>query len=213
TTAESVACGGVAPAGDCAWKERRAWQKFKRTHREMLLEPMHPANFPDAAQEHIERCSPVLMRLGFAPAGTYLLKPDPFPIYSQCLLSREGETAADVTLINEMPSVSFVSVLENGHVLETTRCTATLPAKHLAAIDRSGRFTVQMFQPQEDDEHLVQVYHRHLTILAELERRFGCGTLHLPLDQVPAIKRYENGVYGEVLFALGKKDNRTHAPY
>jgi hypothetical protein len=194
------------------WKERRAWRKFKRTHRKMLLEPMHPANFPRAAQEHIEWCSPVLLRLGFAPAGTYLLKPEPFPIYSQCLLSRAGETSGDVSLIDEMPSVSFVSVLENGHVLETGCCTATLPAKHLAAIERSGRFTVQMFQPQEDEEFLAEVYHRHRALLAELEQRLGCGTLHLPLDQVPGIKHYENGVYGEVLFALGKKDNRPQPP-
>jgi len=194
------------------WRQRRAsqkfWRKLRRTHREVLLEPMHPANFPDAAQTHIERCSPVLLRLGFVPAGTYLLKPEPFPIYSQCLLSREGETSADVSLIGELPTVSFVSILKNGHVLETGCCTATLPAKHLTAINRSGRFTVQMLTPQDDEDHLVQAYHRHLALLAELEQRFAFGTLHLTLDQVPAIKRYENAVYGEVLFALGKKDNR-----
>src|SRR5262245_22421083 len=74
-----------------AVRESRAWRKFKRTHRAALVEPIHPANVPQAGQEHFERCAPHLMRLGFVPAGTYLHKPEPMPVYLQCLLSRAGE--------------------------------------------------------------------------------------------------------------------------
>ena len=174
----------------------------------MILEPIHAANIPKAGQEHVERCSPVLLRLEFVPLGTYLLKPEPYPIYSQCLLSREGETVVDVSLIDDMTSVSFVSVLANGHVLETGCCAAALSDEDIESINGSGRFTAHMIEPEDDEEFLARAYRSHLETLAALEQRDGCGTLHVPPDQVLAVKRYENAVFGDVLFTQGKKDNR-----
>jgi hypothetical protein len=190
------------------WLAHRAWRKFGRTHREVVLEPIHPANTPQEAQDHIERCAPVLLRLEFAPLGIYLLKPEPFPIYSQCLLSREGETVVDVSLIDGMASVSFVSVLANGHVIETGCCAAALSDEDIESINGSGRFTAHMIEPEDDEEFLARAYRSHLETLAELEQRYSCAVLHVPPDQVLAVKRYENAVFGDVMFSQGKKDNR-----
>jgi hypothetical protein len=193
------------------WLACRAWQKFGRTHRAVLLEPIHPANIPQEGQDHIDRCSPILQRLDFSPQGAYLYKPEPFPIYSQYLLSREGETVVDVSLIDDMPSVSFVSVLANGHVLETGCCTAPMSEEDTEFINNSGRFTAHMIEPTEDPDFLERAYHSHLRLLADLQQRFGCGTLHLPPDQLLGLKRYENFVFGDVLFDHGKRDNRPQS--
>lgn len=194
------------------WMEERAsrkfWRKFRRTHRLVEFERLHPANLPRAAQEHIERHSPVLQGQGFIPAGVCRLKPDPVAIYAQCLLSREGETVADIALIDDNPTVSFVSILENGHVLETGCSPAVLSDDDLEQINRSGRFTAQMLQWGSDETILAGAYQRHLELLAELEHRYECGTLHVAADQIPDVKRYENVVFGNVGFELGKFDNR-----
>jgi len=199
----------------CLWavlREDRACRKFARTYRETTPEPLHPANVPMAGQEHIDRCSPDLIRLGFVPAGTYRLKPEPLPIYAQCLISRAGETVADIALIGDATSVSFVSVLANGHVLETSRCEHPIADDEIDAINRAGRFTAHMIKAASKEEGLEQTYCRHLALLVELELQFGCGTLHLPLSEVLQLKRYENAVFGQVLFGLGKVDNRPQPP-
>src|SRR5262245_42076533 len=193
------------------WLACRAWEKFGRTHREVLLEPIHPANIPQDGQEHIDRCSPNLQRLDFRPQGAYLYKPEPFPIYSQFLLSQDGETVVDVSLIDDMPSVSFVSVLANGHVLETGCCTAAMSDEDTAEINSSGRFTARMIEPQDDEDFLPRAYRSHLDALAQLEQQSGTETLHLPPDQVLTLKRYENFIFGDVLFSLGKLDNRPQS--
>jgi hypothetical protein len=202
-------------AAHCLWaavRESSEWRKFGRTFRETTPEPVHPANVPAAAQEHIERCSPVLVLLGFVPAGTYRLKPEPLQIYAQCLLSRTGETVADISLIGDSTSVSFVSVLENGHVLETSCSGEPLSDEELRPINESGRYTSQMFPGGSGSGELEFTYRSHLETLARLENHFGCGTLHLASDQVPVLKRYENSVFGEVLFDQGKVDNRPQPP-
>lgn len=195
----------------CLWAVVRsslAWRKLARTHREAIMEPIHPANVPQAGQKHFERCTPHLQSLGFVAAGTYLFKPQPLPVYIDCLLSTAGETVADLALIGDDVSVSFVSVLEEGHVLETTCSADPLPEEEIEAINRSGRFTAQMLKGDLNAEALARTYRQHLERLIELERRLNCGTLHLALDQVPALKRYENARFGEVLFARGKLDNQ-----
>jgi len=150
--------------------------------------------------------------LKFILAGTYLYKPEPLATYIQCLLSAAGETVADIALIDDACSVSFVSVLANGHVLETSCSADPLPDEVIAEINESGRFTTQMLTGEFNTDELARTYRRHLELLAQLEQRFDCGTLHLPLDQVPALKRYENAVFGEVLFSQGKVDNQPPPP-
>lgn len=199
----------------CLWsvgREYLFWRKFGRTYRETTPEPIHPANVPTPGQEHFERCTPVLLRMGFAAAGTYLLKPEPMSIHAQCLLSQAGETVVDIALIGDSTSVSFVSVLENGNVLETTCSAEPMSDEDLAEINQSGRFTAQMLKGSSETDELAHTYRSHLELLAGLEQRFDCGTLHLALDQVPAVKRYENAVFGEVLFAQGKVDNQPEPP-
>jgi hypothetical protein len=199
----------------CTWsalRADRAWQKFQRTYREAILEPMHPANVPQAAQDHFNQCGPHLERLGFTAAGTYLYKPEPLPIYLQCWLSPKGETVADVALIDDGLSVSFVSVLENGHVLETSCSETPMTEERLAEINQSGRFTAQFVGTTFDGAQLATTHREHLALLRALEQKYACGTLHVPLDQIPAVKRYENTVFGEVLFSLGNVDNQPQPP-
>jgi hypothetical protein len=202
-------------ASRCLWSavsEARAWKKFARIYREAIVEPIHPANVPQAGQEHFDRCAPHLLRLGFVPAGTYLSKPEPMAIYLQCLLSRAGEAVADIALVGDGLSVSFVSVLENGHVLETTCSAEPMAEEDLKPINDSGHFTANMLAGHFSEDGLEGTYRKHRELLAGLERRLDCGTLHLSLEQVPALKRYENAVFGEVLFSLGKVDNRPETP-
>lgn len=202
-------------AAHCTWvaiREWRAWSKFARTHREALMEPLHPANVPHAGQVHFEACAPPLVALGFQQAGTFLYKPEPFAMYLQCWLSSAGETVADVALIDDALSVSFVSVLDDGHVLETSCSADPLPPEEIEAINESGRFTTQMFPAGFGADDLARTYRRHLDLLGALEQRLGRGTLHVPLDQVPALKRHENAVFGHVLFSQGKVDNQPSSP-
>ena len=55
-------------------------------------------------------------------------------------------------------------------------------------------------------------YRRHVDLLGGLEQRLGCGTLHVPLDQVPALKRHENAVFGHVQYSRGKVDSQPSSP-
>ena len=204
----------------CAWKgwresrsASREWQKFRRTFRPIEFEALHPANLPADVQQHFEKCSPILAGLGFVPVVTCRLKPEPRPLLALLLLGREGAVQAEASWIFGTPAAAFVSVLEDGHVLETACVATSLPQTEIDAINRSGTFSTQMFAAGEggniaDEAFLAAAYRGHLQLLAELENRLGCGTLHLAADQIPDLKRYENAVFGELKFVRGKVDNR-----
>jgi len=183
------------------WREHRAWRKFARTHREVTFDRRHVANMPRAAQDHIERHEPILQEFGFSPEGSYLLKPEPLPIYTKYFISQEGEAVVDVSLIGDSTSYSFTSILENGHVLQTACAEAIAP---MDDFNESGRFTGHMVARNSDQDCVSTLYQRHRETLSELEREFGCETLHFRMDQVQAVMRYVNLVFGEVKFALGK---------
>ncbi len=193
--------------------ERREWEKFGRTFRPVEFVAIHPANLPVEPQQHFEQCSSILECLGFVPAVTCQLKPEPKPVLARCLLSQDGETEASVAWFYGSPGLSFNSVLKDGHVLETGCVEVSLPQDEIDEINRSGRFTTQMFEVGEggnfaDQDFLLAAYRSHLERLAELEGRLGCATLRLSADQLPELKRYANAVYGQWRFDQGQVDNR-----
>jgi len=186
-----------------AWRERRAWRAFSRVHREVVCEPMHLVNMPAAAAEHIEWHETLLAELGFDPVGSFLLKPEPLPIYSKCFISADGETVADVSLIGNQAAHSFSSILENGHVLETA-CLDS--ASDTERINESGLFTANMVQRDSLTDGTRELYRRHRETLGELEQQFDCRTLHFDCGQVTSVMGYANEVFGEVKFTLGELD-------
>lgn len=195
------------------WQARREWHTFSRTYRPVEFEAIHPANLPCAAQDHFEACTTALERLGFTPAVTCRLKPEPRPVFAQCLLALNGAVQADIAWFYGSPAVCFVSVLEDGHVLETGCVEQSLPPEEIDAINRSGYMSTQMFAAGEggdfaDEDFLLAAYRGHVDRLCELEDRRGCGTLHLSPEQIPDLKRYENAVFGQWQFDQGKVDNR-----
>ena len=191
----------------------REWEKFGRTFRPVEFEALHQANLPPEAQQHFEQCAPILERLGFVPAVTCRLKPEPRPVLAHCLLSQDGATEASVAWIWGSPGLSFNSVLEDGRVLETACVEESLPQSEIELINASAGYSTQMFAVGEggifaDEDLLRSAYQSHLQRLAELEQRRGCGTLHLTADQIPDLKRYANAVFGQWQFDHGKVDNR-----
>jgi len=168
---------------------------------------------PTDAQQHFERCSPIFAAIGFVPVVTCRLKPEPRPVLALCLLGLEGAVQAEASWIFGTPGASFVSVLADGHVLETACVEESLPPDEIDAINASSSFTTQMFAVGAggnfaDEGFLLNAYRSHLQRLSELEDRLGCGTLHLSPEQIPALKRYENAVFGQLKFARGKLNNR-----
>ena len=195
------------------WRASREWEKFGRTFRPVEFEALHQANLPPEAQQHFEQCAPILERLGFVPAVTCRLKPEPRPVLAHCLLSQDGATEASVAWIWGSPGLSFNSVLEDGRVLETACVEESLPQAEIDLINASAGYSTQMFAVGEggifaDEDLLRSAYQSHLQRLAELEQRLGCGTLHLTADQIPDLKRYANAVFGQWQFDHGKVDNR-----
>jgi hypothetical protein len=196
-----------------SWSERREWEKFRRTFRPTEFEALHPANLPTEAQKHFEQCALIFKELGFVPVVTCRVKPEPRPVLALCLLGQEGAVQAEACWIWGTPGASFISVLEDGHVLDTACVEESLPPDEIDAINRSGCFTTQMFEVGAggniaDEAFLLAAYRSHLERLAELEERLGCGTLHLSAEQIPDLKRYENAVFGQLKFDRGKFDNR-----
>jgi hypothetical protein len=192
-----------------ARREHKKWCELSRKHREMMFLRMHLLSMPQAAQDHIKRHQAVLRELGFESEGTYLLKPDPLPIYSEVFLSPEGESVAEVALIDDATSVSFTSVLENGHVLEWACSQVTMPTDKINA---SGRYTAHMVEQKSSLVNVPDLYRDHRETLARLEERFGCRALCVGIDQVKAVENYGNQVFGEVLFALGELDDPPRSP-
>jgi hypothetical protein len=193
-------------------RARRAWRKLQRTFREALVVPISSGHVPQAGQDYFDRRSPELASLGFQPTGTYLYKPKPLASYLRCFLSQAGETVADLALIGDNLAFSFTSILENGQVLETSCSNGTLDADLAAAINRSGRYTVQDSDAQFETADIATVFRKHLEKLCALEKAFACGTLHVSAEEVPVVKRYENAAFGEILYALKKFDNQPRTP-
>jgi hypothetical protein len=207
-TASVIVLGPLLPfiLAYCWFKlhqNRRAWRTFRRTHREKLFRFVHPVNMPVAAREHIEHLDPEFERLGFSAEGTYLLKPEPFAIHSKLLLSPEGESISDVSLLSETTAYSFTSVFEDGHVLETACTESVSPTDR---INSSGRFSANLIDREPTHDSVAEVYQVHCEKVAELECRLGCCVLHFTSEQVKEVMTYANRVFGEVRFALGELD-------
>ena len=114
----------------------------------------------------MERAQPVLEELGFTVEGTYLLKPEPLPIYAMCLRSANGESIADVSLIGDQCAYSFSSFLENGHVLESAHCESP---SDVDKINESGLFTANMNSIDLEREAIDESFRNHLRRLDELQ--------------------------------------------
>jgi hypothetical protein len=124
------------------WRENREDERFRRTYRPVEFLPLNRADLPEEARDHLDQCTPLIERLGFGSVVTWQLKPPPKPVLARCLLSSDRATVADIAWIFGSPALSFLSVLDGGHVLDTA-CMECLPPDDIAQINDSGRFTVQ----------------------------------------------------------------------
>jgi hypothetical protein len=189
--------------------QRKAWKKFRRTHRRMLFEPVLDHDLPDAARRHFELYHPLFVSMNFQCAGTYLLKPEPFTIYATVLLGQSGETIAQIEYLDGELAYSFTSVLADGQVLETACAESVVPMDHINASQQYFAVMTERGGQHDKPGALLQL---HNNKLIELEDTCGSSRRAFTLDQVRDVIRYANDLFGCVKYELGELDGPRPIP-
>jgi hypothetical protein len=178
--------------------EMAHWENVKRTHYELLLDPLSRSDFSDELWDYLEVQSSPLIARNYLCLGDFRTKAEPLPGQVRYFLSPGG------TALVELGEVVGTRFCESGTFLEDGTVVISASVDPFDSIDELAecQYFVQCL-PKLD---FVDLLAQHDAFVAATRRRNSVGIRTLSMETWQDYARYSNLRFSQIKYEAGRAD-------